>query len=65
MFLQVLLGKPLNFTRDEVLQGAPREVALSIGGTFSFALEKALRRQKFESVRRTGFQSLDGPAIVN
>ena len=44
LFLQVLLGEPLTFTRDEVLQGAPRELALRIGGSFSFALEKALRR---------------------
>lgn len=44
LFLQVLLGKPLTFTRDEILQGAPRELALHIGGAFSFALEKALRR---------------------
>jgi len=44
LFLQVLLGKPLAFTRDEVLQGAPRKLALQVGGTFSFALEKALRR---------------------
>ena len=44
LFLQVLLGKQLTFTRDEILQGAPRDLALQIGGNFSFALEKALRR---------------------
>ena len=44
LFLQVLLGQPLTFTREEVLQGAPRDLALKIGGPFSFALEKALRR---------------------
>jgi len=44
LFLQVLLGKPLTFSRDEVLHGSPRELALQVGGTFSFALEKALRR---------------------
>jgi serine/threonine-protein kinase len=44
LFLQVLLGKPLTFTRDEILRGAPRELAMQIGGQFQFALEKALRR---------------------
>ena len=44
LFLQVLLGKPLTFTRDEVLAGRPREMALELGKPFSFALEKALRR---------------------
>ena len=44
LFLQILLGRPLAFTTEEVLAGMPREVALKIGGSFSFALEKALRR---------------------
>jgi eukaryotic-like serine/threonine-protein kinase len=44
LFLQVLIGGPLTFTREDVLRGAPRELALQVGGTFSFALEKALRR---------------------
>ena len=44
LFLQVLLGHPLTFTREEILQGAPRDLGLKIGGPFSFALEKALRR---------------------
>ncbi|MGH8856701.1 MAG: protein kinase domain-containing protein [Polaromonas sp.] len=44
LFLQVLHGKPLTFTREEVLAGKPREMALEAGKPFSFALEKALRR---------------------
>jgi serine/threonine-protein kinase len=44
LFLQILLGQPLTFTTEQVLNGLPREVALEIGGSFSFALEKALRR---------------------
>jgi len=44
LFLQILLGHPLTFTTEEVLAGVPREVALKVGGSFSFALEKALRR---------------------
>lgn len=44
LFLQILLGKPLSFTKEEVLAGVPREMALKIGKPYSFALEKALRR---------------------
>lgn len=44
LFLQVLLGRPLTFSTDEVLNGAPREMARQIGHPFSFALVKALRR---------------------
>ena len=44
LFLQVLLGQPLTFTREEVLAGKPRDVAREVGGPFGFALEKALRR---------------------
>lgn len=44
LFLQILLGRPLTFTINEILNGAPREMALKIGHPFSFALEKALRR---------------------
>lgn len=44
LFLQVLLGRPLTFTREEVLNGSPRQMAVEMGTPFSFALEKALRR---------------------
>lgn len=44
LFLQVLLGAPLQFTRDEVLAGKPREMALALESPYRFALEKALRR---------------------
>lgn len=44
LFLQILLGRQLTFTTEEVLAGAPRTMALEIGGTFRFALEKSLRR---------------------
>lgn len=44
LLLQVLLGRPLTFSRDEVLAGAPRQQALQLGGAYSFAIEKALRR---------------------
>jgi serine/threonine protein kinase len=42
--LQILLGRQLTFTRDEVLAGKPRSVALALKAPHSFALEKALRR---------------------
>jgi serine/threonine protein kinase len=44
LFLQVLMGAPLQFTRDEVLAGKPRELALSLDTPYRFALEKSLRR---------------------
>lgn len=44
LFLQILLGKRLTFTREQVLKGEPRRMALDIGSPFSVALEKALRR---------------------
>lgn len=44
LFLQILLGRPLTFTAEQVLAGAPRAEALKIGPPYSFALEKALRR---------------------
>lgn len=44
LLLQMLLGSPLTFSRDEVLAGVPRQQALQLGGPYSFAIEKALRR---------------------
>jgi eukaryotic-like serine/threonine-protein kinase len=44
LFLQIILGKELHFSLDEVLAGKPRELALQLESPFSFALEKALRR---------------------
>lgn len=44
LFLQILRGQQLNLTTEQVLAGVPREMALEVGGPFSFALEKALRR---------------------
>jgi serine/threonine-protein kinase len=34
LFLQILLGQPLSFTTEQVLNGVPREVALEISGPF-------------------------------
>ncbi len=44
LLLQVLVGKELRFTKEEILAGAPRELALRMVPPYNFALEKALRR---------------------
>jgi serine/threonine-protein kinase len=44
LFLQILQGKPLAFTQEDILVGKPREAALELDPPFRFALEKALRR---------------------
>lgn len=45
VLLQVYLGETLTFTRDEILAGKPRELALGLPAPISFALEKMLRRR--------------------
>lgn len=44
LFLQIVHGRELRFTREEILEGAPRKLALELPPPYSFALEKALRR---------------------
>jgi len=44
LFLQLAHSKKLQFTREEILEGKPREMALRLAAPWSFALEKALRR---------------------
>ena len=44
LFLHLAHGKELQFTREEILSGLPRELALQLPAPFNFALEKALRR---------------------
>lgn len=44
LFLQIAHGKELRFTREEILAGRPREMALELPTPLSFALEKTLRR---------------------
>jgi serine/threonine-protein kinase len=43
LLLQLLIG-PRQFSRDEILAGTPRDLALTCELPYSFALEKALRR---------------------
>ena len=44
LLLQIVSGKELRFTQKEILEGAPREMALRLAAPLNFALEKALRR---------------------
>lgn len=44
LFLQLTQGKVLEFTKDEVLAGKPRALALTLPAPYAAALEKALRR---------------------
>jgi serine/threonine-protein kinase len=44
ILLQLATSKQRNFTTQEILDGVPRELALTLPAPYSFALEKALRR---------------------
>lgn len=44
LLLQLASSKEIRFTRDEIISGRPRELALQLPAPYNFALEKALRR---------------------
>jgi serine/threonine protein kinase len=44
LLLQLECSKELRFTKEEILEGGPRQMALELRAPFNFALEKALRR---------------------
>jgi serine/threonine protein kinase len=44
LFLQILLGRGLVFSKEDILNGMPRQIALQLPAPYSVALEKALRR---------------------
>ena len=44
LFLQFAYSRQFNFSRDEIMAGRPREMALLLAPPLNFALEKALRR---------------------
>lgn len=44
LFLQLAYSSDLTFTREEILSGKPRTMALDLAPPFNFALEKTLRR---------------------
>lgn len=45
LFLQLAHSKELRFTREDILAGRPREMALPLSPPLNFALEKTLRRR--------------------
>jgi serine/threonine-protein kinase len=54
LFLQLELSKEVQFTKEEILEGKPRQMALELRAPYNFALEKALRRhvsKRTESAR--------------
>lgn len=44
LLLQLAISRELHFSRDEILAGRPRDMALALSPPYSFSLEKALRR---------------------
>lgn len=44
LLLELAYSKELRFTREEISNGKPREMALPLPSPYNFALEKALRR---------------------
>ncbi|MBX7184410.1 MAG: protein kinase [Vicinamibacteria bacterium] len=45
LLLQIAESREMQFSREEILAGRPREIALSLPPPYNFALEKALRRR--------------------
>jgi hypothetical protein len=64
LLLQLEHSKELQFTRDEILEGKPRQMALALRSPFNFALEKALRRHvsKRTETARELWRDLNSPA---
>jgi serine/threonine-protein kinase len=44
LLLQLAYSRPMQFTREDILNGYPREAALKLQAPLNFALEKTLRR---------------------
>lgn len=44
LLLELAYSKELRFTKDEIIKGTPRDMALALAPPLNFALEKALRR---------------------
>jgi eukaryotic-like serine/threonine-protein kinase len=64
LLLQLEHSKELKFTKEEILAGKPRQMALRLGTPFSFALEKSLRRHvsKRTEKARELWRDLNSPA---
>lgn len=66
LFLQLALSRELRFSREEILAGRPREMALGLPAPLNFALEKALRRHaafRTESAEEL-WRDLNSPSAV-
>ena len=53
LFLQIAYSKELKFTRQQILDGEPRKMALDLPMPYSLAIEKALRRHVRYRTRST------------
>jgi len=64
LLLQLEHSKEIKFTKEEILAGKPRQMALELRTPFSFALEKALRRHvsKRTEKARELWRDLNSPA---
>jgi len=63
LLLQLEHSKELRFTKAEILEGKPRQMALELRAPFNFALEKALRRHvsKRTETARELWRDLNSP----
>ena len=66
LLLQLASSKELEFTREQVLAGEPRRMALALPSPYNFALEKTLRRhvQHRTASAMELWRDLHGPAAV-
>jgi serine/threonine-protein kinase len=64
LLLQLEHSEELRFTKEEILEGKPRNMALELRAPFNFALEKALRRHvsKRTETARELWRDLNSPA---
>ena len=64
LLLQLEHSKELRFTKEEIIEGKPRQMALELRAPFNFALEKALRRHvsKRTETARELWRDLHSPA---
>lgn len=64
IFLQIMVGKVLTFSRQDILNGEPRKLALQLDPPFSFAIEKCLRRhvEYRSATAREVWRDLNSPA---
>jgi hypothetical protein len=64
LFLQVMLGKEVRFSKEEVLAGLPRQLAEKLEPPFGAAISVALRRHAAERYKNAldFWKAIDPPA---